>query len=170
MKADPASVLPILADLVSKGQATPQQEAELRRALEDREFDQRRPREHDSPYMGFIARLPCIACLVRTGRTMRPVQVAHCRANYEQEAGPFWRPVGMQEKPHDRRCTPLCVSCHLSGPLAQHASNERDWWATLGIYPPDLCAALTEAFDHGADPGAVLARFAGRAAALRAAR
>lgn len=66
----------------------------------------------------------------------------------------------MQEKPHDARCTPLCVDCHLNGKHAQHRTNETQWWADLGIYPPDLCAALMDAFKAGRPGAAVLASFA----------
>jgi hypothetical protein len=138
----------------------------------DYQIDQRTPREHDRPYMGFVASLCCVSCLITTGRIVRPVQVAHCRANYP-EAGEFWRPVGMQEKPHDRRTMPLCVKCHLDGRNAQHknrSGGEQNWWALLGVYPPDLCAALSAAFDSGGSGMTVLALFASRATALRAAR
>lgn len=107
---------------------------------------QRDPRQRDRVHLGKVARLPCVAC-ARRGFSRRPVQVAHIRCAYLEEDG--WREVGGGEKPHDWRTAPLCVRCHLDGPQAQHKSNEREWWARLGIYPPAFCAALIAAFAAG---------------------
>lgn len=120
------------------------------------------PREHNKAYLGFIASLPCVSCFVRTGRSVHPVQVAHIRQGYLGHEG--WRPVGKAEKPHDWRTAPLCVTCHLTGRRAQHNTDEELWWDDLGIFPPDLCAALWACFERGARGGyAVIAGFAAKA-------
>lgn len=124
----------------------------------------RDPRQRDPDYMGWVAKLPCVGCLARGRGYQRPVQVAHIRSAYEEEG---WRHVGKAEKPHDWRTAPLCVRCHLDGPEAQHRGNEAEWWASLGIYPPDLCKALREAYAAGRDGVAVVASFAAAAARAR---
>jgi hypothetical protein len=50
----------------------------------------------------------------------------------------------MGEKPDDWRTLPLCAQHHLTGPDAQHRTNERQWWERWGIYPPDQ----TRYFQH----------------------
>ena len=89
---------------------------------------QRQPRLRDPLHLAFIRRQPCCVC----GRP-GPSHAAHIRCGYP-EAG--WRPTGMGEKPDDWRTLPLCAQHHLTGPDAQHRSNERRWWAQWGIYPP----------------------------------
>lgn len=125
---------------------------------------QREPRSVDSEYKGWIARLPCVACYVLKGRIHRLVQVAHCRIA-DSEAG--WRSVGMAEKPHDRRCTPLCHLHHQNGPrqTCQHKMDERVFWAdVLGVSIFQLVADLNDAFDRGQSGDAVIARHAARGA------
>lgn len=108
---------------------------------------QREPREHDSSYMGAIAKLPCCACLAR-GRIKYGVHVAHVRG-LDREAG--WREVGKQEKPDDVRTLPLCPSCHLNSRESQHNIGEPAFWGQFGIRPSVICLALKAAFDaHGA--------------------
>ena len=103
-----------------------------------------RGRVKDPDYLRWIRRRPCLAC----GKAA-PSQAAHIRSGYP-EAG--WRPTGMQEKPDDRRTVPLCSACHLDGPNAQHKRNEREWWEGLGLYPPDICAALVAEYEKGGQP------------------
>lgn len=122
---------------------------------------QREPRVRDKRHLGLVARLPCLACRIRRGAWVRPVQVAHIRIGFPEEEG--WREVGKSEKPSDFRTAPLCVRCHLDGPDAQHRMNERDWWERLGVYPPDFCRALVEAFSRGQSGENVVAQFADRA-------
>lgn len=123
---------------------------------------QRDPRIRDKAHLGKVARLPCLACLIRRGARVGPVHVAHIRSQYPEEG---WREVGKAEKPHDWRTAPLCVRCHLDGPDAQHRTNEREWWAQLSVYPPALCAALVEAFAVGGNGLSVILRFADKARA-----
>ena len=91
---------------------------------------QRQPRLKDAAYLAFIRRQPCCVC----GRP-GPSHAAHIRSGYP-DAG--WRATGMGEKPDDWRTLPLCALDHLNGPNAQHRSNERAWWAAMGIHPPTL--------------------------------
>ena len=98
----------------------------------------RTPRVKDSAYLNWIRTLPCTAC----GKH-GPSQAAHIRSGYPEHG---WRPTGMAEKPSDWRTAPLCRDCHVDGPKAQHKGNERDWWAGLEIYPPDLCAELMDRY------------------------
>jgi hypothetical protein len=118
---------------------------------------QREPRVRDKVHLGKVAKLPCIACLVRGVRTW-PVHVAHIRCGFPDEEG--WRPVGAGEKPSDFRTLPLCPACHLYGRGAQHGMSERLFWERLGIHPPALCAALVAAFACGEPGDKVLLRFA----------
>lgn len=125
---------------------------------------QRDPRVRNREHLGKVARLPCIAHLVR-GSMVRPVEVAHIKIGYP-EAG--WRAFGHSEKAHDWRTAPLCSSCHRTGPGAQHSNaggDEREWWERLGIYPPAFCEALVAAFAAGADGVAVCRSFAAKARA-----
>lgn len=119
----------------------------------------RDPRQREPQYLGWIASLPCIACMVH-GKVKWGVHVAHCRSAYPEDG---WRPVGKAEKPHDWRATPLCPNCHLNGPNAQHRTNETDWWVALGIYPPALCEALRQAYATGRQGVPVISTFAAAA-------
>lgn len=122
---------------------------------------EQRPREHDSPYMGWIAALPCLACLIKTGQFVRPVQVAHLRAGSREHNK---RPTGMAEKPNDRWTTPLCFRCHNGGSHSQHhRGDEVDWWSDLGIKVFDLCLELNAAYDAGKSGLTIIVRAAGAA-------
>lgn len=126
----------------------------------------RDPRRHDNRYLGFVAGLPCVACVGQDGRITRPVQVAHLRAG-SLEFGK--RPTGLAEKPHDRPWTlPLCPNHHVNGPKAQHnfPGGELSFWQALGINPFALCLALSDAYSEGRAGYAVIAKYgaAGRKA------
>lgn len=126
---------------------------------------QRDPRVRDKAHLGKVARLPCLACLIRRGAVVRPVEVCHIKIGYP-EAG--WRAFGHAEKAHDWRTIGMCRNCHREGANAQHQNrggDERWFWAQLAIYPPDLCAALVDAFAAGATGESVLLRFADKARA-----
>ena len=73
----------------------------------------------DPGYKGWIATLPCVIC----ART--PVEVAHLRFG-----DPLYRKdnPGMQAKPDDIWCLPLCPEHPRLGSNAQHSGNERHWW------------------------------------------
>lgn len=123
------------------------------------------PRVRDTAFMGFVAGLPCIACMVR-GVHKRGVHVAHLRGGSREHDK---RPTGMGEKPSDRWTTPLCPFHHIQGgKRSQHhfPGGEEAFWAAICINPFDLCQALNAAFDAGAQGYVVISRFA--AAARRA--
>lgn len=123
------------------------------------------PRERDRPYMAWVAKLPCLACMCH-GKYTRGVHVCHIRLS-RAEAG--WLNPGMQQKPHDRRVWPGCPSHHLYGKDSQHhAGDEARWWEELGVDPVEFVAALNAAYDAGHSGGAVVAAFAARAARKRA--
>lgn len=95
--------------------------------------EQRKPRERDKLHLGRIAELPCTICHVHG------IHVAHVRYASAIDDAPL---VGKGEKPSDWRTAPLCPSCHLTGPDAQHSTNEAEWWRSHGINPYALCRAL----------------------------
>lgn len=91
----------------------------MSRVLTNATLRQRQPRVLDSGYKGWIATLPCVICATV------PVEVAHLRyadALYLKEQ------PGMQAKPSDIWCLPLCPEHHRLGSNAQHSGNERQWW------------------------------------------
>lgn len=125
---------------------------------------QRDPRERDPAYLGWVATLPCIACMV-AGMVKRGVHVAHLRASSLEHGK---RETGKGEKPHDIWTTPLCPPHHENGNRSQHHVGEDAFWRGLGINPFELCLALHAAYEAKAPGFAVIARFAGRALAMRA--
>lgn len=96
----------------------------------------KRPRIHDSAYLGFVRSLPS---LITGGR---PVEAAHIRYP-ALELGK--RPTGKGEKPDDRWAVPLAPELHRQ----QHAMNERTWWKQHGIDPVVTALALYGAFRDG---------------------
>lgn len=121
------------------------------KAIDRSRPEQRKERQRDNGYLSWLRRLPCVCC----GSRQR-VEAAHVRAGY---AAAGWSPTGMMQKPDDQRAVPLAADCHREGPHAQHRTNERAWWAELGIDPPDLCADLIAAYEAGEDGLAVVIRF-----------
>jgi len=113
---------------------------------------QREPRKHDRSYLGFIARLPCVACAV-AGRANFQVEVMHCKLPIAVHG---WRGAGHSEKSDDRKTTPGCAYHHREGPAAQHRIGERQYWDALGICPACLCEALESAYEAGESGIAVI--------------
>lgn len=112
----------------------------------------RQPRFTDESHLAYIRRLPCLV----TGRR-GAVDAAHIRF-----ADPRFgkRATGMGERPDDKWTIPLCRAQHE----AQHAGDERHYWATVGIDPIQVAAAL--ALNSGDDEAAemILAAWRMRAA------
>lgn len=110
---------------------------------------ERDPRQRDAPYMGFIASLPCAACMV-LGKVKWGVHVAHLRAGSLEHGK---RPTGGAEKPSDRWTLPLCPPHHVGDKrvtaVSQHAMGELDFWAAFHIDPFGLCLDLSAAYDRG---------------------
>ena len=122
----------------------------------DRPLRQREPRVRDKEYLGWVSQMPCVRCLVKYGTARVGVHCAHIKIGYP-EAG--WRAFGHSEKSHDHRAVGLCPACHR----LQHENrggDERWFWEDIGIYPPDLCAALVKAFAAGKTGEAVIRKFA----------
>lgn len=107
------------------------------------------PRVRDKTYLAWIRRLPCVACAV-AGKVTHGAQAAHCRMSI---ASAGWVNPGMQSKPSDYRCTPLCSTCHL---IDQHGGAEKLFWDKLNIFPPVLCDALKQCYDAGQDGAVVI--------------
>jgi hypothetical protein len=97
------------------------------------ELRQRQPRQEDAGFLKFTRTLPCCVC-----GTIGMSQAAHIRMANASLKKP---PSGMQEKPDDIWCVPLCgprlgrfptvIGCHAE----QHAMNERDFWDRSGFDP-----------------------------------
>ena len=86
----------------------------------------------DEAHLKHIRSLPCAAC------HRRPSQAAHVRFN-DHVAG---KAQALGAKPDDCWTVPLCASCHLDAPDAQHRVGEAVFWARVGIDPIRLAAAL----------------------------
>lgn len=114
---------------------------------------QRQPRERDNGFLAFLRRLPCVAGAVQGG-CEGPVQAAHLRFS-DASRGRF--NAGMQAKPSDKWCTPLCAQHHLNG---QHLSAEKLWWERLGVDPGDLAEALYAAFKADQPGEPIIRQFA----------
>ena len=117
------------------------------------------PRERNSRYLGWVASLPCVACMTE-GKTTFGVHVAHLRMG---SIAHDKRETGMAEKPSDRWTTPLCPSHHVNGNKAQHHFGEDQFWREIGIDPFALCKALWFAYDAGKSGLPIIARIAGEA-------
>lgn len=99
---------------------------------------QRQPRQRDNGFLQAVRRLPCCIGWGCEG----PTEAAHTRFSNPAVGRVS---VGMQRKPDDAFCTPLCVAHHRS----QHAANEKAWWAAWGIDPDVLSARLYRAYQDG---------------------
>lgn len=126
------------------------------------------PRVREAPYLGWVAALPCVACLRLKGKMNREVQVAHLR---ESSAAHSKQITGMATKPSDAWSSPLCLSHHVgdkrSAPFSQHDMSETEFWIErLGINPFDLCIELHDAYLAGQPPTAgvnIISRHVGEA-------
>jgi hypothetical protein len=117
------------------------------KARERKEATARRPkslkadrgRVRDLGFLAFLRRQPCTLAgypgHVCSGR----IEAAHIRFASAADGKPL---TGMQTKPDDRYCVPLCSGAHTSGADAQHRSGERAWWAAHGLDALATAAAL----------------------------
>lgn len=82
-----------------------------------------RPRLHDDGYLRYLSTLPCCICS-KEGET----QACHVKIGH----------FGMQKKPDDRFCVPMCFRHHAE----QHSQNEAKFWAARGLDPFEIAARL----------------------------
>jgi hypothetical protein len=92
----------------------------------------RRPREHNHKHLEFIRGLRCCIC-----GSPGP-DAAHIRSASPLHGKPD---TGMQEKPGDKWCVPLCRKHHAE----QHSMAELAFWRVYGIDPFGLALALHHA-------------------------
>lgn len=159
-----AKAVPVLkavekAKRKAKAKLRPALRADPRAVHESEALNKRQPRVRDKVYLGWVAQLPCVATLKRTGREVRGVHVAHVRFHAPADG---WVNPGLQNKPDDDRTVPLAPHEHA----LQHSMNERAYWHELGIWPPDLCRDLRACFLAGGtheDGAAVIRRHASEA-------
>jgi len=82
--------------------------------------------EGDHPdYLALIRRLPCLYCGLEAS------EAAHVRF----ASAVFGKASGLQKKPHDKFCVPLCAEDHRLAKHAQHNRNEEAFWIGIGINP-----------------------------------
>jgi hypothetical protein len=111
---------------------------------------QRDPRVRDRNYLGWVAQLPCLACMVH-GKVKWGVHVAHLRAGSEEHGK---RPTGKAEKPSDMWTLPLCPPHHTGDSrvtsVTQHGMGELEFWRAFGIDDPfQVCLDLHRAYQTG---------------------
>lgn len=111
------------------------------------ELRRRDPRERDPAYLGWVAKLPCVACMSHGVVNWR-VQVAHVRAASLEHGKRY---TGKAEKPSDMWTLPLCMPHHTGDKrivdLTQHDMGELDFWKAHGIDPFGLCLELRAIYD-----------------------
>lgn len=96
-----------------------------------------RGRVRDSGFLAYLRRQPCA---VGPSGCDGPIQAAHIRTPRPGES-----PTGLQRKPNDDRCTPLCASHHRQ----QHTMRELGFWARYGLDPFDVAARLYAEYQGG---------------------
>ena len=104
---------------------------------------QREPRQTDDTFLAFVRQQRC--CVPGCGAPA-PSQAAHIRMTCPARGK---RATGMGEKPDDRWSVPLCPTCHLDGPGAQHKGAEEAFWRRTGIDPYAIAAALYATYRAG---------------------
>lgn len=87
-------------------------------------------RERDERHLGFLRSLCCVICGDNT-----TIEAAHLRSG-NLDYGK--RSTGMQEKPSDKWCLPVCGRHHRE----QHTTREINFWTNYGKDPFALCARL----------------------------
>lgn len=91
---------------------------------------QRAPRKRDPGFLAYVRRQGCAVGPIGCDG---PTQAAHIRTGLPGEP-----PTGLQRKPDDSRCTPLCAGHHRQ----QHAMQEMRFWAQFGKDPFTIAAYL----------------------------
>lgn len=96
-----------------------------------------RGRVRDPGFLAFLRRQPCAVGPVGC---RGPVQAAHIRTSLPGEP-----PTGLQRKPNDDRCCPLCAGHHEE----QHSMNEMRFWAKHGKDPFAVAFGYFKAYQRG---------------------
>jgi uncharacterized protein DUF968 len=96
------------------------------------ELRQKQPRQRNEKHLAFIRSLPCCICGDDTG-----TEAAHIRTGHIGHGKPI---TGMQEKPSDAWCLPLCNAHHRE----QHTMAELSFWKKYGIDPFMLAITLRD--------------------------
>ena len=104
----------------------------------------------DRKHLAFVRSVGCIF-------DGRPAEAAHVRYGDIATGKPH---TPAYRKPSDIYAVPLCAECHRDGPVAQHKSNEREWWERKGVDPLPLAAALYAATGDYEAACAILRRLA----------
>lgn len=99
-------------------------------------MSQRQPRLYDRGFLAFLHTKACCVCGSRLY-----VQAAHIRMGL----------TGMMRRPHDKYAVPLCMSCHLTGPNAQHKMSEAKFWEMHRKDPFEIAFNLY--LEYGGDGG-----------------
>ena len=107
------------------------------------ELCQRDPRVEDKAFLAFVRRQRCCVC-----GAPPPVQAAHIRMGSLAYGK---RDTGRGERPSDCWTTPLCQSCHLDGPEAQHRVGEKRFWQMHNLNPFAIAIRLYAEFAVGRD-------------------
>lgn len=102
----------------------------------------RQPRLHDAGFLAFVRTKKCCVC----GGS--PTEAAHIRMASEEHGKRY---TGMQERPDDRWCTPLCAWCHRNGFDAQHRLGEKKFWDLFELNPFEIALRLYA--EYGGDGG-----------------
>lgn len=88
--------------------------------------------ERNPDYRALVTQCPCLRC------GMEPSESAHVRF----ASAAFGKASGLQKKPDDRFCVPLCAQCHRLDRDAQHNQGERAFWEAIDINPLLVAANL----------------------------
>lgn len=92
---------------------------------------QKRPRQKVDGHLKFLRQLPCVIPDCKS----RDIHAAHIRAANPRLGK---RETGLQEKPSDAWCLPVCAEHHAE----QHSGSELEFWARHGIDCFTLALAL----------------------------
>lgn len=129
-------------------------EARLIKAKASKEKKRARPvsvkadrgRVRDNGYLAFLRRQPCA---VASDKCAGPIEAAHIRFADFGRGKPL---TGMQTKPDDKWCAPLCAGHHRLNSDAQHRVNERGFWGARGIDPLALAVRLYAEYQRRGAP------------------
>lgn len=110
------------------------------------EVGPKHPRIRDDKFLAFVRKQPCCVC-----GWVGEIDAAHIRMPSTVYGKPA---TGMQEKPDDKWCVPLCrvipgvkAGCHKN----QHSMGEAAYWREIGLNPFEIAIRL---YAEGGNPDA----------------